>query len=611
MKSGNRVPESPDAAFFIGKKMVEDTPGLSLEHQQLSKAVGYSRKCLDVYRKNRIDILRQLVGNHYSDSGADDKVPINLLELAINIYMQRLAAQAPQAEVTTDYPELKEICTRTEISGNQLLEDMKLGDTLQMAVMGGIICQGIVKTGLNLQNVEVGGEQLQSGKAFASYVSMDDWVQDMTATDDENCQYEGNYYYVTIDEAEQMFPKHKGKFEEVDKQTQDSENKAHDISEGGAGQREEYKARVRLIDIYLKKEKKVLRCSTNDDEMDPINAVLATVDWSHRKRGPFHKLAFMKIDNNAMPVAPAMHWRDIHDLSNRLFRKLGRQADRQKTITGVRAGGDKDGNRVVEANDGDMIKLDDPQATKEYKYGGIQPETLGFLVMVKDLYSYMAGNLDVLGGLGAQSETLGQDQMLSASASMRIQKMQKTTITFVRDIIEDIYMYMWEDPLHNPTVTKKVKGFDDIAIQVPFGPEDRQAEFIRLNIDIEPYSMQHTTPEAKLQGLRTIFTEFVAPFIPMMQQQGVAVDFEMLFRKIGKLGNIPELNDILVYSNAQHEPQPQQAAGGKPATTTRNYNRRSIPGASSPGKSKILQQALFGGKQLQGSQAESLMRPTG
>ena len=216
--------------------MAKFNPKLSDDVQQLSKAVGYSRSLLEVYRKNRIDILRQLVGNHYSNSGAEDKVPINLLELSINIYMQRLAAQAPQAEVTTDYPELKEIATRTEISGNQLLDDMKLGDTLQAAVMGGIICQGVVKTGLNLQNVSLGGEDLQSGKAFAAYVSMDDWVQDMTASDDEGSQYEGNFYYVTHDEATQMFPGKK--FDELDKQFQDNETKAHDLSEsGGAGQR--------------------------------------------------------------------------------------------------------------------------------------------------------------------------------------------------------------------------------------------------------------------------------------------------------------------------------------------------------------------------------------
>ena len=589
--------------------MAAFNPKLSADVEQLSKAIGYSRKCMDVYRKNRLDVLRQLVGNHYSDNGADDKVPINLLELAINIYMQRLAAQAPQAEVTTDYPQLKEICTRTEISGNRLLEDMKLGDTLQMAVMGGIICQGVVKTGLNLEDVEVGGEAYQSSKAFAAYVSLDDWVQDMTASDDEGSQYEGNYYYTTVDEAEKMFPGSAGKFEEVDKQTQNQKDKAHDISEGGEGQREEFRPRVRLLDIYLRKQKKVLRCSTNDDDSDPIKDVLGIIDWSKRKRGPYHKLAFMKIDNNAMPVAPAMHWIDIHNLSNSLFRKLGRQADRQKTITGVAAGADADGNRLLDANDGDMIKLDNPQATQEYTSGGIKPETLGFLVMVRDLFSYMAGNLDVLGGLGPQSETLGQDQLLSASASMRIQKMQMTTIAFVRDIIEDIFMYMWEDPIYNPTVTKKVKGFDDVSVQVPFGPEERKEEFIRLNIDIEPYSMQHTTPEAKLQGLRTVFTEFVAPFLPMMQAQGIAIDMEMLFRKIGKLGNIPELNDIIVYSNPIHQPEPMQV--GKPTTTTRNYTRRSIPSASNAGKAQLLQQAMFGGKQLQKPQVESLMRATG
>lgn len=588
--------------------MVAFNPKLSTDIEQLSKAVGYSRKCMEVFRKNRLDILRQLVGHHYSDNGADDKVPINLLELAINIYTQRLAAQGPQAEVTTDYPQLKEICTRTEISGNQLLEDMKLGDTLQMAVVAAIICEGIIKTGLALENVERGGETYQNGKAFAAYVSLDDWVQDMTASEDKDSQFEGNFYYMTVDEAKAMFPAY-GKFEEVDKQTQDQKEKAHDISESeGGGQREEFRPRVRLLDIYLPKQKKVLRCSTNDDDTDPIRDVLGVIDWSKRKRGPYHKLAYAKIDNNAMPVAPAMHWMDIHDLSNRLFRKLGRQAERQKTLTGVQAGADADGNRVVEANDGDVIKLDNAQGVREFKYGGIQPETLGFVVMVRDLFSYMAGNLDVLGGLGPQSETLGQDRLLSASASMRIQKMQKTTITFVRDIIEDIFMYMWEDPLYNPTVTKKVKGFDDVSVQVPFGPEDRQGEFIRLNIKIEPYSMQHTTPEAKLQGLRTIFQEFVGPLLPMMQAQGVAVDMEMLFRKIGKLGNIPELNDIIVYSNPMHQPEPMQP--GKPATTTRRYERVNRPGATNAGKSQILQQALFG-KQPQKSETDSLFRATG
>jgi hypothetical protein len=589
--------------------MVALKPEFAGDLEQLSKAVGYSRKCMEVFRKNRLDILRQLVGNHYSDNGADDKVPINLLELAINIYMQRLAAQGPQAEVTTDYPQLKEICTRTEIGGNQLLEDMKLGDTLQMAVMGAIICQGVIKTCTKLENVELGGETHQTSKAFAAYVSLDDWVQDMTASDDEGSQFEGNFYYVTADEADKMFPDYAGQFEEVDKQTEDNKDKAHDISENeGGGQREEFRPRVRLLDIYLRKQKQVLRCSTTDDDADPIRDVLGVIDWSRRKRGPYHKLAYMKIDNNAMAVAPAMHWVDIHDLSNRLFRKLGRQADRQKTITGVQRGSDKDGTRVIQANDGDTISLDNPQATQEYKYGGIQPETLGFLVMVRDLFSYMAGNLDVLGGLGPQSETLGQDRLLSASASMRIQKMQKATITFVRDIIEDIFMFMWEDPLFNPTVTKRVKGFDDVAVQVPFGPQERREEFIRLNIKIEPYSMQHTTPEAKLQGLRTIFQEFVAPFLPMMQAQGVAVDMEMLFRKVGKLGNIPELNDIIVYTNPLHEPEPMQP--GKPATTTRRYERVNRPGATNAGKSQILQQALFG-KQPQKSETDSLVRATG
>jgi hypothetical protein len=85
----------------------------------------------------------------------------------------------------------------------------------------------------------------------------------------------------------------------------------------------------------------------------------------------------------------------------------------------------------------------------------------------------------------------------------------------------------------------------------------------------------------------------------------------MLFKKIGKLGNLPELDDILTYISPNYE---EQMIGGespaKPAMTTRRYERVNRPGATNSGKSQILQQALLGNKS-QESEISSLMRATG
>jgi hypothetical protein len=264
-------------------------------------------------------------------------------------------------------------------------------------------------------------------------------------------------------------------------------------------------------------------------------------------------------------------------------------------------------------NDGDTIKVRDPRNVAEFSTGGIKQETLAFAMHVKDLYSYMAGNLDMLGGLGAQSETLGQDQLLSASASMRIQKMQKEVTEFTTGVIEDLMFYLWYDP--NPKqrdVVKTAPGFESIAITVPFNPEDREGDYIQYNIKMEPYSMQHHSPESKMQGIRTIILEMVQPLLPMMEAQGVTLDVEGLFKTVAKLSNIPEITDIIKFSDPSTLDQPvgSSEVAGKAAVTTRRYERRSIPGATDKGKSQVLQQALLGGKPQQ-SEVASLQRPTG
>ena len=600
--------------------MTEDTseykdfdPTNTEDIKKLSAAVGYSRKTLEVFREKRRDLLKQFVGKHYSDTGADDKVPINFLELALNIYLQRLVAKAPQVSISTDFLKLKEVCTRFEMAANHLVEEIDLGVSLEGSVTGAMFSIGIAKVGLNRTQHEVGGVLHDAGQPFCDFVSLEDWVQDMTADKPENWQYEGNFYNITMDEARKLFPDKKNKLFARDSQTS-SEQRDHDISEGESTQREEFRDVVRLLDLWLPKQNLLIQCLASEDSdfTDPIAEVLNVIEWEGPERGPYHKLGFSWIENNTMPVAPAMYWKDMHTLANSLFRKVGRQADREKTVHTVRNGGTQDGQRVVDASDGEMVRVDDPKNVGEIHTGGVNATTLGLVVLLKDFFAYFAGNLDTLGGLGPQSETLGQDQLLSASASMRIQKMQKETIRFTTGIIKDLCFYLWNDPYIEIPLVKRLKGYEDITIPVKFGPQDRENDFVEYNIKIEPYSMQHQTPESKLQGLRTVMAEFVAPLLPMMEQQGIGLDIEMLFKKIGKLGNLTELSDIITYSNPQHQTEPvgQSAQGGKPPVTKRTYERVNRPGATRSGKDQIMQQALFGGNP-QNSEKAAIMRPTG
>ncbi len=587
-------------------------PDDKLDVNQLSQAIGYSWRTLEVFRINRLKLMRQYVGYNYSFNGAPDRVPINLLELAMNIYLQRLVAKAPQVDITTIYMQLKEIAVRFEMGLNHLIKEIDLGNTLEMAVLGAMFSMGIAKVGLNRTKVEYDGVLHDAGQPFVNAISLNNWVHDMTVNKMENVQYEGDFYNIIVEEAVELFPNEpESTFVPRDDQVTGDDLDDHNISEGATLQREEYKKTVRILDLWLPKQNLMLQTTMSDDFTNPVEKIVNVIEWDGPERGPYHKLGFARIENNTMPIAPMMHLSDLHNLSNNLYNKLEDQARRQKTVVGVRPQGKDDGNRVVSADDGDMIKMDDPKNVGEFAMGGINQQNFAFFLATQDEFKMLAGNLDSLGGLGPQSETLGQDKLLAESANTRMQKMQKETVLFVSGVVNDLAYWLWNDPYINIPLVKRVKGFEDISVPVNFGPEDRENDFLEYNVKIQPHSMQFKTPEQKLQGLRTVLSEMIGPFIPMMQAQGVTLNFEALYKTVADLGDIEELNDILQYANPQISPgQPIGQPPTKAPVTTRTNVRVNRPGATASGKSQILQQAAMGGNPQQSEKA-SLLRPTG
>ncbi|MDO8303436.1 MAG: hypothetical protein Q7T18_09360, partial [Sedimentisphaerales bacterium] len=275
----------------------------------------------------------------------------------------------------------------------------------------------------------------------------------------------------------------------------------------------------------------------------------------------------------------------------------------------VRTTGQKDGETVINADDGEAITMDDPKNAQEYNYGGIRPESLAFLIQLKDMFAYFAGNLDALGGLSPQAETLGQDQLLNANASKRVLVMQDRMVEFTTGVVTDIAHYLYTDPVTPLPVIKSVPG---TAVQVPssFEPEERVAPFNNYNFQIEPYSMQHQGPAARLQALTQIFQNFLVPFAPMLEQQGITINFRGLLEIIARYGNMPELDNLLVMQEPLSSSLGGPAGMPKSPITRRTYERVNRPGATRQGKDAALTNLLLGGG-AQPAEMAALTRPTG
>lgn len=585
---------------------------------RLRNAMDYSRERMQVFRERRLAAIKEYVGAHYSNDGNPRRVPINLLELATNIYIRKLAAKAPRVLIGSEHEQLKSTAAKLTMGVNHLAEhEIGLEETFQETVVEAIFSpHGIVKIGLERRSrVEIDGYMHDVGQPFVDPVPFDDWVQDMSAGRWDKMQYSGNRYRLPlhlVKDSDHFIKKTRDKLVATKKETinEEGDERAESVSQGpGAGsyRDDEYVDHVELYDLWLPLDNIVLTLPAERGTNEP----LAIVDWDGPEVGPYRHLMFNKVPGNLMGLPPIALWMDLHELANLLFRKLGRQASRQKMIYGVQGGATMDGKRIQAANDGDMVGVDSPAGVVPMPYPGADPANLAFFLQVKDLFTYLGGNLDALGGLGPQSETLGQDKLLTESASERLANMQDKTVAFAKGVMRDLAYYTFTDPLIELPLTKRIPG-SDIGVPVTLSAEDMEGDFLDYNFSIDPYSMQNQTPASRLGALQNIFSNFIAPFIPMLQEQGITVSFETLFDLISRYGNLPEIKDLLNYTEPPSGFQ-RPIVGDPPRqspVTNRINTRVNRPGATTAGKDQAAIMALMGAGQ-QGSQLAAVGRPTG
>ncbi len=575
-----------------------------IDFAQLQTAIDWSISQLEKPRNQRVELVRQYVGSHYSRGGADKVVPVNLLELAVTIYVRTLAARAPQVMINTNVDELRPFAKNMELALNQIPDEIGLAKTLRRVVLEALFGIGVVKVGLASSGTTVRGRD--PGQAYVEVVSLDDYFVDMAAKSRDAIQFEGNDYWLDIASARALWDGTEGTAEDVkpdDHTVQGDRGEDRAESVGVDEGADLYKEKVWLRDVWLPGTQQVITYGVKSKK------VFRVIPWDGPEHGPYYTLSYTDVPGNILPLPPASLWLDLHEVANTLFRKLSKQAVSKKTVMVFTGGNDEDIHRMQKAEDGDGIRYNGgkPEAVT---IGGIDPQELAFFLQSRDLFSYFGGNLDALGGLSPQTETGVQDKMLADAASARTDSMSAETIDFTRRIFKALAWYDWTNPERKRTIRKPVEG-SDIVLEREWSDETREGDFLDFNLDIDPYSMQDDTPASKLQKIGQILERFVFPIMDQIQQQGGQLDSRKLMEMIARLSNVDEVRDLIVYGEPI-QGDPAQSGGSqkpsfKPANTTRNYTRTSIPGGSRHGNDAALSQILMGAG-VQQSQAAAIGR---
>jgi len=486
---------------------------------------------------------------------------------------------------------------------------------LKRWVIDSIYGMAVMKVGITTPSEsEKSGWKFTVGQPYAIAVDLDDWVMDPNARSLDQLAWCGHRSRLPIAALRNSKLYEAVKRKKIQPNLDRQYNQPGDerISMLGrqfiSGELEEAYEYVDVWEIYLPMEKAILTMVSNDGDTPDVSEksdLLEIKNYVGPANGPYHFLSLMPpVSGNAMPKGPIQDLIDMDEALNGMLQKLINQAKRQKSLLGAKGDADGDVSRITEARDGEAIRLDQPDKLTPIEFGGPNQNNQQFTSYLWEFLNKLGGNVEMLGGLGAQSRTATQDKMLNANSSASIQAMQQAVVSGTSKVIESLCWYWHHHPQYTMTGYQPITGLPN-PIQRTVTPQMRQTvKFEDLKLKVDPYSLQFQTPEQKLAFLNQTVAQVIVPMMGMLQQQGIAFDMNKYLEIIATHANSPELMDIVQSIQAPDptgEQGPPDQGPTKAPTSSRTYNRINASEKTDQGQGRVVQQLLQSQSNNQGN----------
>jgi hypothetical protein len=579
---------------------------------RLTEQLRLDRQNLEYPRARREQMVRALAGKDWSEeTSADLTEPVNLLDLYVKVITPNLIAQGPRVLLSTFDAESKPAVAGMQRWLNLEVERTDFAETIQRVATDALFSVGICKVALATpeESATLAWRQ-QAGQPFVEPIDLDDFVFDRHARRWADCHHIGHRIRRPLKavKANGLYSKDRLSLTpSYDPAVNPQGDQRVKVLGGGwrGAYTPEAEDMVDLWEVYLPRERRVVTFRS-DDGSDPIvgsdGGPLRNSPWVGPEVGPYHVLGYGLVPGNCMPKGTVQALYRIHEVVNHVYRKLIRQAERQKEVLGVEGSADQDGSRIVNASDGDAIRLDNPKNAQLFKFGGPDAMNFQFGDHLRNTFSTLAGNMDAFGGLSPQAKTARQDELLMANASRLITDMQARTVAFTAKVLKALCWFHWEHPFNVQTY-EHVPAGGRRGFPRSIHPRDavdrfgrpqtlrRQQAFDKIDLRVDPYSVVPQPPSARLKTLLEVLQVW-APFAPLSAQQGVMPDWNFFFSKLAEYTDSPDLAGFLTTR------EPIQPGGGEgptmPAQTQRTYTRENVPMRTDKGASQQLQASLSG-----------------
>lgn len=581
-----------------------------LDLGRLCVAINRSRLALARQRQVRVDMVRDYAGPYW---GAEWEAlgslrksqPINVLALYVTVVGRSIISKNPKVLLSTFNKQHKPVVSAMQSWCNRELERSGFETTLKRAVLDAFWSLGVIKVALATPgDAAASSWKLKAGHPFAQRVDFDDFAFDIKCRDLREAYWIAHRFRVPLDAAQAFYGKKANLEADIEPlYNLEGDERINVMGKGTYGDTEDYDDFVTLWEVYDRRHKVIV--TLNDAYLGGAESqqagdyrakALKVQRWLGPDEGPYHFLGFGTVPGNAMPVGPLQNIWDLHDATNRIFRKLIRQAERQKEITFYQSN-PEDAERVKNAADGDFCKVENPQMIQKVEFGAPNQQNW---VLGNDLFRYaslLAGNLETAGGLAPQAKTAHQEAQLDRNSSGMLSDLAQTANNYTSKVLEAMCWYWHHHPSQMMTSEFALPGLPNISITRRVQPQQRFAiPFEDMDIKVDPYSMTHKTPDQRLATLNQIVTQILIPMAQIAQSQGVAFNMKAYLQKVAELTDEPFVNEIVQMSEPPQESGGIGSGEGAPPAPggERRTIRENVPMRTQQGDRMNLQNALMG-----------------
>jgi len=489
----------------------------SLTAQKLSESALEGFKRFERFRKARAYAVREYIGTYMAqEHGLTGERPINLVFLAIRALVPNLVQKNGMTKVVTKILQQRDYAEKMGLALGDLHEQLKLHRILRASIvdmaLGGL---ATFKTSLDYTGKLVEDINVDPMQIYTQLISLDDMTCDPLCRDFSKADFIGHRIHIERARLMKMDGWDKDLIRRLPRAGTKHDERAEALTQGDPQSMEfnAWQDYVNIAEVWVPEAESV--CYIPDPEEAVMKDFLNVSEYYGPEDGHYTFGSITQpVPDNPFPVAPVGVWRDLADMTNRLFKKAMDQSDRQKNV-GLYSPANYDAAMAVQdAVDGEWIATEDPNSINIQSYEGADQGTVQMTQNLYGWFNLVAGNPDMMSGSAINSDKATGQQILQQNASVSIGDMRDMVYDITGEIAGKQAWFLHNDDLlfqpgqpGIPLIKRLPTGEEE---QLYLTPDDKTGRIETLGFEIVERSMSKIDPIAREKAV-TYFTTQVLP----------------------------------------------------------------------------------------------------